>query len=100
MLLSHLRHNYNSKMFFAGTRTCHGSFLGKGAAEVGSGLEVGDSLQLYHSSSPQPDIPKASQLWFLSNCGCSGIQPSPYVSLSHPTIPPCSKAALPPGMLL
>lgn len=79
------------------------SFLGMGAAEVESGLEVGcwgDSLQLYHSSSPQPDIPKASQLWFLSSCGCAGVRPSPYVSLPLPTVPPHSKSSLVPGALL
>lgn len=102
VLLSHLISGIitNNKTFFAGTGTCHRSFLGMGAAEVESGLEGGcwgDSLQLYHSSSPQPDIAKASQLWFSSSCGCVGVWPSPFVSLLLPTIPPCSESALAPG---
>lgn len=56
----------------------------------------GDSLQLYHSSSPQPDIPEASQLWFSSSCGCAG---SPYVSLPLPASL-LAQSALAPGILL
>lgn len=67
-------------MLFAGTSRWHRAVLGMGAAEVEMSSAWGDSLQFYHCSSAQPDIPKASQLCFLSSWGCFGIGPSPYVS--------------------